>query len=33
MRKIKKTEEKKKEEKEEYKKIKNMVIVKSLSDN
>ena len=33
MRKIKKTEEKKREEKEEYKKIKNMVIVKSLSDN
>ena len=33
MRKIKKTEEKKKEEKEEYKKIKNMVVVKSLSDN
>ena len=33
MRKIKLTEKKKKEEKEEYKKIKNMVIVKSLSDN
>ena len=33
MRKIKKTEEKKKVEKEEYKKIKNMVVVKSLSDN
>ena len=33
MRKIKKTEEKKREEKEEYKRIKNMVIVKSLSDN
>lgn len=32
MRKIKLTEKKKKEEKEEYKKIKNMVIVKSLSD-
>ena len=33
MRKIKLTDKKKKEEKEEYKKIKNMVIVKSLSDN
>lgn len=33
MRKIKPTEKKKKEEKEEYKKIKNMVIVKSLSDD
>lgn len=33
MRKIKLTEEKKREEKEEYKKIKNMVIVKSLSDD
>lgn len=32
MRKIKKTEEKKREEKEEYKQIKNMIIVKSLSD-
>ena len=33
MRKIKLTEKKKKEEKDELKKIKNMVIVKSLSDN